>query len=180
MQTSLTMYDKKNIKTYRGIQGFKKGYQQRTWLPMIRVLDLMIPKIFWNCPGITCQVTECQRSSWHNTQWINIVEPPQPESVSKYKFATEMVKTGHKPLNKFLQKWSDVEIKLYVLRSMNWLILQIQQGLCYLRHKKYWTQFESPLILSQTIKQGDPDGYSYHWQYKCLVPALLLQCHISK
>jgi len=57
--------------------------------------------------------------------------------VSKYKFATEMVKTGHKLLTKFLQKRSDVEIKQYVLRSINGLILQIQHGLYNLRHNKY-------------------------------------------
>lgn len=70
---------------------------------------------------------------------MNVVEPPEPESVSKYEFATDVVKTGHKPLTKFWQKWSNVEIKLCVLRPINWLILQIQHGLYYLRHKKYWT-----------------------------------------
>jgi hypothetical protein len=44
----------KNIRDmYRGLQGFKKGYQQRTWLPMIRVLGLTIPTIFWNRQAIT-------------------------------------------------------------------------------------------------------------------------------
>jgi len=130
----------KNIRDmYRGLQGFKKGYKQGTWLPTIRVLGLMIPTIFWNHRGITSvsllseelmTLLAMVKYSWATRTRIY---------VSKYEYATEMVKTGHKPLTKFLQKWSDVEIKQYVLTSINWLILQIQHGLYHLRHKKYLT-----------------------------------------
>jgi len=44
---------KKYQDMFRGLQGFKKGYEQRTWLPIIRVLGLTIPTIFWNRRGIT-------------------------------------------------------------------------------------------------------------------------------